>query len=72
MSKKRVISLTDRKEMLRHNRKIDVGLVTAHEQLEKQLKKIGVEIRPSYNIEPPFGRRPTRLDNHSRAMTRNS
>ena len=72
MPRKRDISLTDRKEVLRHNPKIDVGIVTAHERLEEQLKKIGVEIRPSYNIEPPFGRRPTRLHNHSRAMTQNS
>ena len=41
-------------------------------ELERDLKKLGVEIKPSYNIEPPFGRRPTRIHNHSRSMSRNS
>ena len=72
MPGKRNVSLADREEVIRQNPKIDVAVVTAHERLERQLKRIRVEIKPSYNIEPPFGRRPTRLHNHSRAMTRNS
>ena len=63
--------LTERKEMLRRNPKIDVAVVAAHERLERNLKKIGVEIKPSYDIEPPFGRRPAAADNHGRAMIRN-
>jgi hypothetical protein len=58
--------------VLRHNPKIDASVVAAHERLERDLKKLGVEIQPRYNIEPPFGRRPTSIHNHSRALTRNS
>lgn len=72
MTSRRTVSLPNREEVLRQNPKIDVSVVAAHERLERDLKKLGVEIKPRYNIEPPFGRRPTRLDNHSRALTRNS
>ena len=71
MTSKRTARLPDRDEVLRRNPKIDVSVVAAHERLERQLKKLGVEIKPSYNIEPPFGRRPTRIHNHSRSMMRN-
>ena len=72
MAERQTVSLTNREEVLRRNPKIDASLVSAHERLERELKKLGVEIKPSYNIEPPFGRRPTRIHNHSRALTRNS
>ena len=72
MTSRRTVLLPDREEVLRRNPKIDVSIVAAHERLEHELKKLGVEIKPSYNIEPPFGRRPTRIHNHSRALTRNS
>ena len=72
MTSKRTVSLPNREEVLRRNPGIDVSVVEAHERLERDLKKIGVEIKPSYNIEPPFGRRPTRLHNHRRAMIRNA
>ena len=72
MTSRRTISLPNREEVLRRNPKIDVSLVASHERLERDLKKLGVEIKPRYNIEPPFGRRPTRIHNHSRSMTRNS
>lgn len=72
MTSGRTVSLPNREEVLRRNPKIDVSIVEAHERLERELKKFGVEIKPSYNIEPPFGRRPTRLHNHSRSMSRNS
>lgn len=65
-------SLPDREEMLRRNPGINVSVVAAHERLERDLKKLGVEIRPRYNLEPPFGRRPTRIHNHDRPLTRNS
>lgn len=72
-SVKRTVSLPNREEVLRRNPGIDVSVVEAHERLERALKKIGVEIKPSsYNIEPPFGRGPTRLHNHRRALIRNS
>ena len=72
MSRKRHSSLSDPKEVLRHNPKINTRVVKAHERLERQLKRLGVVIKPSYDIEPPLGRGPTRIHNHSRSMTRNS
>ena len=72
MTSRRTVSLRDRDEVLRRNPGIDLSVVVAHERLERDLKKIGVEIKPSYNIEPPFGRRPTRIHNHRRTMIRNS
>jgi len=72
MNSKRTVSLPNREEVLRRNPRINVGVVEAHERLERELKKFGVVIKPSYNIEPPFGQRPTRIHNHSRALTRNS
>ena len=72
MKSSRTVSMPDREEVLRRNPKIDVDVVAAHERLERELRKLGVEIKPRYNIEPPFGRGPTRIHNHSRALTRNS
>ena len=72
MADRRTVSLPDRDEVLRRNPKVDVSVVAAHERLERDLKKLGVEIKPSYNIEPPFGRGPSRTHNHNRALTRNS
>ena len=72
MTNRRTISLADREAVLRQNPKIDVAVVAAHERLERDLKKLGVEIKPSYDLEPPLGWRPTRIHNHSRAMTQNS
>ena len=71
MTSKRTVSLPNREEVFRRNPGIDVPVVEAHERLERDLEKIGVEIKPSYNIGPPLGRRPTRLSNHDRAMIRN-
>lgn len=72
MTSKRTVSLPNREEVFRRNPGIDVSVVEAHERLERDLEKIGVEIKPSYNIEPPLGRRPTRLHNHHRTMIRNA
>ena len=72
MTSKRTVSLPNREEVFRRNPGIDVLVVEAHERLERDLKKIGVEIKPSYNIGPPLGRCPTRLHNHRRAMIRNA
>ena len=37
--------------------------VAAHEELEGDLKKLGVEIKPSYNLEPPLEWNPTLFPN---------
>ena len=74
MTSRRTASLPDRDEVPGRNPRIDVSVVAAHERLERDLEKLGVDVdvRPSCNIEPPFGRRPIRLHDHGRALTRNS
>ena len=69
MASNRTVTLPDRDDVLRRNPKIDAAVVAAHERLERELKKLGVEIKPRYGIEPPFGKRPTTVHNHSRSTT---
>lgn len=65
MSKKRKISLSDQKEVFDRNAKINVDTVTAHEKLERELRKLGVTIKPSFNLEPSLGRNRTGLHNRN-------
>ena len=51
--------LMDKAEILRQNQRINRSTVSAHERLEEELKKLGVEIKPRYNLEPPLG--PTKI-----------
>lgn len=44
-----------REQVFRKNPGINPRLVERHEQLEKELAKIGVVIKPEYNLEPPLG-----------------
>lgn len=69
MASNRTVALPDRDDVLRRNPKIDAAVVAAHERLERELKKLGVEIKPRYSIEPPFGQRPPSIHNHSRSAT---
>ncbi len=47
------------KKIAKENKNIDKAVVSAHEQLERELSKLGVEIKPTFNIEPPLGRNRT-------------
>ena len=47
--------LSDREEILARNVMIDVNMVATVEKLEKELRKLGVKIKPSYKLEPPLG-----------------
>lgn len=58
MSQNQTASPPDLKDVLERNTKINLAIVAAHERLEKKLKKLGVEIKPSYNLEPPLGMNP--------------
>ncbi len=48
-------------EILKRNTKIDAHVVSAQAKLERELKDIGVEIKPEFKVEPPLGRGMTRL-----------
>lgn len=37
------------------NPRIDLNTVNAYERLERQLHKLGVEVKPEYRIDPPLG-----------------
>ena len=65
MSQKQIVSPSILKDVLKRNTRINIGAVAAHEELERKLKKLGVEIKPSYNLEPPLGRNPTRFRNRN-------
>ena len=56
MSTKRAISAWSPREVLKRNMGINPETVAAHEKLERELRKLGIEIRPSFDIEPPLGR----------------
>ena len=69
MSRKRVTSASYREEVLKRNKNINTETVAAHEKLERELQKLGVEIKPSFNIEPPLGRGRTGIHNRNGGNT---
>ena len=63
MSQKQTVPPLNLKDILERNPSINMDTVAAHEELEENLKKLGVEVKPSYNLEPPLGRNPARFHN---------
>ena len=63
MSQKEIVHPSNLKDVVERNPGINMKTVAAHEELVKDLKKLGVEIKSSYNLEPPLGRNPTRFPN---------
>ena len=47
--------------VLERNAEINLKIVKAYEKLERELKQLGVEIKPSYKLEHPLGRNPPRF-----------
>ena len=58
-------SPTDREVMLARNSRIDREVVTAYRKLEGELKDLGVQSKPRYNLEPPLGRSPAACYNRA-------
>ena len=56
MPRKHATSASYREEVLKRNKRINTETVAAHEKLERELQKLGVEIKPRFNLEPPLGR----------------
>ena len=65
MPRKRATSASYREKVLKRNKNINTETVAAHEKLERELQKLGVEIKPSFNIEPPLGRSRTGIHNRN-------
>lgn len=61
MNKRRIKQVEE--ETLRKNPKVDASVVAAYRRLEKKLAKLGVEVKPKYNLEPPLGQDRTRIYN---------
>ena len=64
MPAKRMTSESYREEVLKRNKNINTETVAAHEKLERELQKLGIEIKPSFNLEPRLG--PSRIGVHNR------
>lgn len=45
----------EKKEIIHDNPMIDVSVVTEHERLDAELRQLGVDTRPKFNITPPLG-----------------
>ncbi len=65
MSQRQIMSPSDPKDVLERNTRINADTVAAHEKLEEDLRKLGVEIKPSYTLEPPLGRNPAGFHNRN-------
>ena len=65
MPSKRATSESYRETVLKRNNNINTETVAAHEKLERELRKLGVEIKPSFNLEPPLGRSRTGIHNRN-------
>lgn len=63
MNKKEIEQL--QQETLRKNPRVDTSVVAAYRRLEKKLAKLGVEVKPKYNLEPPLGQDRIRIYNRS-------
>ena len=51
------------KDVLQRQPMVDRRVVDAYEQLERELLKLGVVVKPSYSLEPPLGTNETRARN---------
>ena len=51
------------KDVLQQQPMVDRRVVDAYEQLERELLKLGVVVKPSYSLEPPLGTNETRARN---------
>ena len=65
MNKKPKVGNLQETEILQQNKKIDARVVGAQTKLERQLKDLGVEVKPKFNIDPPLGHGKIRLCKHN-------
>ena len=45
----------DKKEIIRNNPMVDENIITQYEKLDAELRRLGVDIRPKFNITPALG-----------------
>ena len=54
-----------KEEVVERNAKVNEATIAAHERLEQELEKLGVDTKPRFEIEPPLGSSRTRLHNRN-------
>ena len=45
----------DKQDVLERNAGVDRAVVASYKRLERELRNLGVEVRPRYTLEPPLG-----------------
>jgi len=50
-----VSDLERAEKLIAQNPKVSKSVVTQHLELEARLRKLGIQIRPSYTLSPPLG-----------------
>ena len=60
---KRIGKPMKKAEILKTNPKIDPVLVERYETLDSELRRLGIDTKPKFNIEPPLGGDRLRLFN---------
>jgi hypothetical protein len=45
----------DEAQVLKANSRVDLKLVRSFERLEQELRQLGVEVKPTYRLQPPLG-----------------
>lgn len=45
----------DEKQLLERNKSVDKKIVDRHQNLEQELRRLGVETKPRFTIAPPLG-----------------
>ena len=45
----------DKRDVLERNAKVDRTVVASYKRLERDLRRLGIEVRPRYTLEPPLG-----------------
>ena len=61
MNEKSMVVELRKTEVLERNKNIDARVVKAQAKLERELKGLGVEVKPEFKVEPPLGRGKMRL-----------
>ncbi len=61
MNKKPAAVELRKNQVLERNKNIDTEVVRAQDKLERELRGLGVEIKPEFKVEPPLGRGTMRL-----------
>lgn len=52
---KRISKPMEKAEILKINPKVDPILVERYEKLNSELRRLGIDTKPKFNLEPPLG-----------------